>query len=303
MRASVVALLVAFASPAGATLLLYEPFDYAPGVLAGRAASGVNLTGAYAGNVVPAGHEVQVVSPGSGYGKLVGAPKPRGNRATQNLGNPYATAKVRLANPLVVAPGDTLFFSALVTLDDSVHGNHLASLRFEDDTNFDEISFGEPTVGRRAVRISATTLGTGGLVRSTGANDAFANGDTLLLVGRYENAAAPGGDVLELIGYDTADADRLPQRFDPADPNAEFAFRRDGLDVNLARVTSIRFQLRGAGNNFVDEFRAGTSYADVVPEPGTAALLGSGLAALALRSRRRRHTGAAATTSDWWPLF
>lgn len=152
----------------------------------------------------------------------------------------------------------------------------------------DAIGFGETAVGVRAVRVFAETAATGGLV-ADGADGAFVDGQVLLLVGRYVNGAAPGGDRLDLVGYDVADADVLPSAFDPADPQAEFAFSLADLDVDLARISSIAFAIRGDANNAIDELRIGDTYRSVVvPEPGTLAALVPGLAALAAVRRHRR---------------
>src|SRR5512145_860966 len=72
---------------AGAQLLVYEPFDYPAGtILDGTAATGTNLTGTYAGSMVPPGFDLLIEAPGLGYGGLIGAPTPAGNRLSQALG-------------------------------------------------------------------------------------------------------------------------------------------------------------------------------------------------------------------------
>jgi len=273
---------------ARAALLVYEPFDYAPGtVLDGVLATGANLAGDWTPLGTLEAQKLVVTSPGLDYGNLVGAPPALGNRTQDANGVTAAAGTVALASPVLAPPGSTLYWSALLLLDDSNNGNRLANVTFSDADTGDEIAFGEPAVGVGGVRISADTATTGGLV-ADGADLAFENGQVLLLIGRYLNAAAPGGDRLDLIGYDVADPDVLPPVFDPSDPQAEFAFSLFDLDVDLAQISAITFTIRGSADNAIDELRIGDDYASVVvPEPATLGALAAGLAMLA--RRRRRH--------------
>jgi len=282
-------LLLAGAEPGAATLLVYEPFAYADLTVleAPVPASGQNLTGSYVPLGTLAAQKLVATSPGLGYGNLVGAPAPSGNRVADVDGVTSAAGTVSVDQDVLVGPGEAIFWSALFTFDDSSNGNRFAHITFIDDDTADTLGFGESVVGVRAIRVEANTTATGGLV-ADGADGSFSDGDTLLLIGRYINGAAADGDSLELIGYDTADADTLPSSFDPTDPNAEFAYALTGLDVDLAKITSIRFTIRGDSNNFIDELRIGTSYGSVVPEPGVAPLLLVGLATLGGLARARR---------------
>jgi hypothetical protein len=277
--------LVVASAPASATLLVYEPFDYTTGLLEGRSATGLDLTGVWQGTAAtPTSLEPEVASPGLGYGSLVGAPPAAGNRLSQNTGTTAGTASAQLAVPIDLPGGSAVYFSALFRLDDSENGNHLAHITLSDPDNGDSITFGEAVVGVRNVRISAETATTGGLI--AGGADQFTNGQILFLVARYVNGAAAQSDSIELVGYDTAHADVLPQDFDPNDPNAEMRSVLTGVDIDLVKIGRIGFSIRGDANNFLDELRVGTTYAAVVPEPSTAALLLAGLAGLALRARR-----------------
>jgi hypothetical protein len=188
-----------------------------------------------------------------------------------------------------VSPGSAIFWSALFTFDDRSNGNRLANVTFLDD-NGDSIAFGEPAVGISALSVSANTAATTQLV-SHAVGGAFTGGQTLLLVGRYQNSAAPDGDTLDLIVYDTADADTLPTSFDPTDPNRELALQVAGLDIDFAKIASIEFTIRGDDNNFIDELRIGTTYASVtgvVVEPGAVSMLLLGFGGIASARRRRR---------------
>ena len=130
---------------------------------------------------------------------------------------------------------------------------------------------------------------------SAGHDNAFVDGQTLWLIGHYVNGAAPGGDVLELLGYDTANAVSISPTFDLSDPGAEFAYALGGLDIDFEKITSIRFEVRGAANNFIDELRIGETYPAasqaVVPEPSTLLLLLLGLALPVCVGRRGRRPG------------
>lgn len=292
-RTAGLALVAALLLPAAASaaLLVYEPFDYADeAFLDGVAATGLNLVGDYAAIGALSQQDPQVLAPSLDYGSLSGSlgplPAVAGNRLNDAAGVTAAGATVSVASDVLVGAGDVLFWSALFTFDDSLNGNHLANITFRDDVTGDELFFGEPGVGIGGLRVAAQTAGTGGSLIANGADNAFVDGHTLLLIGRYENAAAMGADLLQLLVYDTGDAESLPATFDPTDPNAESFFELSGVDIDFARIGEITFTIRGTDNNFIDELRIGDSYASVVaPEPSVAVLVG--LALVILGSRRR----------------
>jgi hypothetical protein len=282
------AIVLAWPAAAAADLLVYEPFDYAPAPIAGTAASGLNLAGSYASDAVNALFELSVSAPGLSYGTLTGAPGVAGAKLTQLNGTILSGATVALAAPIEIAPGEAIFFSALFRFDDSVNNNHRAGIQLIDDVSGDAISFGESPVGVRGIRASANTTASGSTVVSGGNDQAFTNGQTLLLIGRYNNSAVPGKDRLELLGYDTAASHALPAEFLPADPNAVLYQELADADIDLARISSLRFEIRGSDNNYIDELRIGTTLADVapVPEPQTWLMMLCGLAAVAGAARR-----------------
>jgi hypothetical protein len=262
-----------WAATARAALLVYEPFNYPAGpVLEGTSANGLNLTGTYARTQVTAAARLVVSQPGLNYGNLHGAPPALGNRVNQLSGGGASDAKVSLDTDVATAAGQTIYWSALFTFDDSSNGNRLAHITFNNDDNGELLKFGEPSVGGRAIRVEAQTAGTGGQLIADGADQSFIDGHTLLLIGRYINSPAIDGDRLDLIGYDTADADVLPLSFEPTDPNAEFAYELENLDINFERITSITFTIRGDDNNFIDELRIGSSYSAIIPEPAAPAM-------------------------------
>jgi hypothetical protein len=277
------------AGPAEALLLVYEPFAYDAGILDGALATGQNLTGNWVGSPVPPGFDLVAVEPGLDTGSLVGAPAPAGNRLSQELGTTSASVTAQIDADVAVAPGDAIFFSALFRFDDSLNGNHLANLTLSDPSSGDAIELGQATVGGRSLGIAVQTAGTGGQLIADRIDQAFTDGDVLFVIGRYVNSASALGDTLELIAYDTADADVLPNAFTPGDPNAEHAFLVDELDIDLGSIGAATFSIRGTGNNFVDELRIGTSYADVaLPEPSAGLLLGAAVASSALARARSR---------------
>jgi hypothetical protein len=128
----------------------------------------------------------------------------------------------------------------------------------------------------------------------------FTDGQTLLLIGRYVNAADPDADSLALIGFDVSNPTPLPPTFDLTNPAATLAFELSGVTIDLAQITSLALTIRGDANNFIDEIRIGDSYASVVPEPASGILLGIGLAGLVTFGRRRPRTSAGppATVAD-----
>jgi hypothetical protein len=280
---------------AQAELFVYEPFDYSAGAaIDGLAATGTNLTGNYTKSSL---QDLQISSPGLTYGNLLGdLPPVAGNRLNDLDGVGVGFVTVAVDQDVLIGSGEAIYFSALFTFDDSLNGNHFARITLRDDVSGDQILFGESVVGGRAIRVEAFTAATDGLV-ADGADGSFTDGQTLWLIGRYFNSALPDGDSLELIGYDTALAQSIAPTFDPTDPNAKFSFGLTDLDIDLSRISSVTFEIRGTNNNFIDELRIGSSYADVtsaeqvalVPEPGTGLVFLSGLVLLGCVYRRERH--------------
>lgn len=258
--------------------LIYEPFDYAEGSnVDGLVATGLNLTGSYNTTTI---QDLVIASPGLTYGNLMGnVPTVAGNRVSDESGAGAGVASVAVAQDVLTGAGSTLYFSALFTFDDSDNRTRGASISLVDDDTGDQIIFGEATVGGRAIRIAAHTTATGQLVAAS-ADQSFQDGQTLWLVGRYVNDPTVGGDSLELLGYDTAVAITIGPSFDFADPNAQFAYALTGLDINFVKMTSLRVEVRGQNDNFLDEVRVSRTFgAAAVPEPGGALLMVIGLVA------------------------
>jgi hypothetical protein len=276
--------------PALTALQVYEPFDYpAPSLLHGTAATGLNLSGTYVSGAAHELFQLRLSAPGLTYGALTGAPAATGAKLTQFNGTTANASTVGLTTPVRIPPGEAIFFSALFTLDDSSNGNHLAGIELIDDSSGDSLGFGESVVGVRSIRASVETTVLGRRLTTAGSDRAFENGQTLLLIGRYNNSAAALGDRLELLGYDTGASHALPAAFDPSDPHVVFYQELAGVDIEFTRISSLRFNVRGADNNFIDELRIGSTLADVtpIPEPHTWALLLCGLAAVAFAMRAR----------------
>lgn len=287
-RATLLAAL-AVAFQAAAALQAYEPFDYATGMLQGTPATGLNLAGEYLGPPLNDIFQLSVSAPGLTYGAIDGAPASHGNKLTQVNGGTPVHATIDLNAPVVVNPGQLLYFSALFVFDDAVNGNHLANITLIDDATGGSLMFGEPAAGSRAIRVEAQTAATDGLF-TAGADQSFIDGQSMLLIGRYINGALPQSDSVELVGYDTAQQHALPVSFEAIDPNRAFLYRLDGLDIDLTRVSTVSFAIRGTDNNHIDEFRLGSAYADValVPEPGVWLLMLLGIAGVVTTARRRR---------------
>ena len=275
--------------PAEAALLVYEPFDYPAGTaLDGLAASGLNLAGSYTKSTI---QDLEIASPGLGYGSLINAPQAVGNRLNDTSGAGAGSITVALADEVAIPAGQAIYFSALMTLDDLNNANRYVQVNLVDDNTGDEITFGEAVVGSRAIRIEANTASTGAIVVD-GADQSFADGQTLLLIGRYYNSALASGDELALLGYDTATAQSIASTFELSDPAAQFAYSVSGIDIDMERITSLRLEIRGANNNFLDEVRIGSTYAAVVvPEPTAGVLIILAMGGIGLVGRRLRGVG------------
>ncbi|MGH8666994.1 MAG: hypothetical protein ACREUX_22260 [Burkholderiales bacterium] len=94
---------------------------------------------------------------------------------------------------------------------------------------------------------------------------------------------------LDGLGCDTGASHALPADFDPNDPNTILYQELDEVDIELTRISSLRFTIRGSDNNYIDELRIGSTLADVapIPEPHTWLLMLCAIAAVAAGTRFR----------------
>jgi hypothetical protein len=130
-------------------------------------------------------------------------------------------------------------------------------------------------------------VGTGGSAKDwTTAN--YTTSDTLLLIAEYQISATPGdGNSISNLWINPD----LNLTTAPTPDRTVTASLNTGVNDNVKSIF-IRTGLAGSGqaNEIdVDEIRVGTTWVDVVPEPGTAFLLGAvGIPVLLNRRHRER---------------
>jgi hypothetical protein len=176
----------------------------------------------------------------------------------------------------MTGPGTTTYFAALFRLDDTNNRVKRASVHLIDADNGDTITFGEDIAGVRAIRVSASTVATGGNSVAAAEDTAFENGQTFWMIGRYFNSDVVDGDILQLLAYDIEDSESIASEFDLTDPAADVVLSLSGVTIDLAKISMLRFEVRGASDNFIDELRIGQSFDEVtrglfaaVPEPAS----------------------------------
>jgi hypothetical protein len=259
--------LVAAAKPSDATLLLYEPFDYPTGPLAGTPATGLNLTGNYTSQDA----QLRVV----------------GGRLAQNQPLSQGDISATLADDIVIGTRGQIFFSALVVVGPPSSENPFARISFVDDATNAAILLSEVLVGANRIPSARVRFADGSEAAASDPFGPVTEGQSLLLFGRYLNSSVPLGDRLELVAYDLGDLALLPTSYDPDDPNAEYFVALADRDLDVTQITRLRFDLRNP-ETFIDQVRIGTTYLDVVPEPGMPGVFAACLFTLGLRRRRTR---------------
>lgn len=267
--AAAVALALLAAAPAArATLVASESFEYGPadGTLVDRD-GGTGWGGGWRSNVnnyatyYDASPNLSVTVAGydnSGNG---------GGSAGWASGTLAAHPRL-FATPLTQSD---LWFSALVSVDATTD----RGLLWLDSTTTD---------GTAAKTFMGILNGTASFRYNnvTSAGAAVDADTTYLLVGRVE---------LNVSGAN----DRFSFWFDPADVSSQSSlgaatFSADTADVFGTSITGIGIQF-GGGTTFggqIDALRVGTDLADVVPEPGSLALLLLGMGGVAIRFRKPR---------------
>jgi hypothetical protein len=284
------AAVICVTSSARADLVFYEGFDYLPGDLHGNNNTSVEPDDVWtrAGTVAAANIDVSagtLTSPaGASTGGKVTITNPA-TASTERLNFPainsgtvwYSlTFNATLGSPTAVNTGAGAYFVGFSSLDD----------------NGDVDSGAAPAVtniaGRLALRVDPTN--------ASFLNVALTN-TSAQTAGSYAAAQIPQGtDVFAIVSYEivagagTNDVAKLwlnpnVATFNPSDtPTLSVTGQADLVDVKS-------FFLRQTGGLpetlLVDEVRVGTTFADVVPEPGSSIITGLATGALLVRRRRR----------------
>jgi hypothetical protein len=288
------------ATSARAQLIAYEGFDYAPGSQlfgTGQGTGGIGWATPWSATSAA----IATNNAGSlSYGTL---PTSGGRVLMGNFGSATASSQRLL-------PGN------LGTLGASASGTIWISFLYQ-NTNPDQGGFAGFREAKLALFVNATTNGNG---------TANVNGTERLDVGTPNTYQAPSGDFMSLwtngsSATATASSTATPRGTDPEDTvfivlrldvdntvagdNAYAWFNPDlSSEPTLGSAISIlgaadlsginALRLQGGNNNgsgtnavfFADELRVGYTWADVVPEPSVATLIGIGLAGLLFARRK-----------------
>ena len=290
------------ASPAEATLLLYEGFDYTAGAglenQVNSSVSGGAQDWDRAGSATTA---TPTIVAGSLTNPVAGQPAPTGNKV--RIGGTVTTRAERLNFPVVTS--GTVYYSLLVNPED-IDGQFVApgpatavgTFNFAfNNGNADAGTNTAPTIIGTRIQIRRDpsqaeqqdgTLFNIGTFNSSGSADwnptQFSEGSTLFIVGSYtlNGTFGDGNDVAKLW------INPNPATFDPATTTPSSTVT--GGDISNTGVQAIIIRQTGGQPTTLhfDEIRVGTEYTDVVVVPEPTSLATVGLAAAGLLARRRR---------------
>jgi hypothetical protein len=248
---------------ASAGLIAYEPFSYAASSTLDTQAGGSGFSGGWSSSTGTA----TVATPGLTYSGLTTS----GNRVTTTVSN--TTYSRSLLTTLGSVTG-TYYFSVILRPDNSNNSN---GAEFAVVGSTASLYMGKPTTGNNYV---LDTVGNGGGGSQSVSSTVATSGTAVLMVLRADLVA--GG------------ADSFKLYLNPsllAEPGSADASKSS---YDVGNITGVQFT--GNIGFSLDEIRVGTSYADVVPEPGTYAA-GAAMGLLTLgawckRSAQRKHGSA-----------
>lgn len=250
---------------AHATLLVYEGFDYDVGAIAGEDLNGgQGLSGSWGtgGGAAPVIASDSISAP-SGFGFST-----VGNHA-QNAGNGFISRNFETASRLNLGSDNTYYMSWLIST--SVIGD-VSRLNLVDNAFANRISIGK--------------LGN--------ANDNLAiqlSGESVL----YSSTSLTGGDFLIVAklesddGTLTVSASAFPSTGSVGAEPATWDISTTSTSADhVKNMLYMNVLMQGASGNIgFDEFRVGTTYISVIPEPSTLVLLGIALGSVFLFRRRK----------------
>ncbi len=267
--------------------IIYEPFSQATGILNGKA-GGTGLSGNWASTT--GGSAVNVVDPPTmNYGDL---DHTGGQANLTNSGSTWASATTTtaLANAGLLNDGATLWFSYVFQKTSNGGSNEHSGFAFGTDRvnpAFNGLNMQNSGYGfgayTNATSVVASSWSGGTRTGGTGVGLVALSTPTLV-TGRIVWGATPVDT--ETITLWTRALDDIA-----TEPTTGGGVRTTAAFDQTALNTISFGQRNSGGVQTYDEIRFGATYADVaiaVPEPGTIALLASGVAFIGLRLARRR---------------
>jgi len=301
------AMFTAFSStPASASLLIYEPFDYTP---SGSAIIGQtdiyspgSPTWARAGTAAAVVHQVTTPSlpAPSGYpasvgnaGLMLGGPAGGdfNEYARMSLGAQYGASSTLFYSLLLDVPN----IAGLTTAHSNLNANNDGIIAFNNNTGAGT----KPSIwaGELTMRLGASSslFNLGVRASQTAASTTYWSADltpglTYLVVVGYTSSATPGTGGLSSLWINPSSATF----------GAPVAPAADGSTVGSMNATGsndhVDSLIIGAGiaagadptQTIIDEIRVGTTWGEVVPEPSALVLAGLGALSLVSWSRARR---------------